>query len=55
MLLPASLLMGVLWQRHVHEAALLTGAGLSAVAAVLLWTTVPEPTASGTAAAPARS
>ena len=36
--LPASLMMGLLWQRFGPEAALVTGAGLSLVAAVLLAT-----------------
>jgi MFS family permease len=37
MLLPASLLTGFLWQAFGPSVALLTGAGLSLVAAVLLW------------------
>ena len=37
MLLPASLLTGVLWQAFGAAAALLTGAGLALAAAVLLW------------------
>jgi hypothetical protein len=46
MLLPASLLTGVLWQAHGPQAALGIGALLAALAALmLLW--VGEPGASG--------
>ena len=37
MLLPASLLMGVLWQSLGAAAALCAGAGLALAAALLLW------------------
>ena len=37
MLLPASLLMGILWQYYGAEAALFTGAALALGAAVMLW------------------
>ncbi len=43
LLLPASLITGLLWQRFSPEAALLTGAGLALLAAVALMTLVPEP------------
>jgi MFS family permease len=43
MMLPASLLTGALWEAFGAPAALLTGAGLAAVAAALLWLVVPEP------------
>ena len=42
-LLPASVLGGVLWQRFGAPAALGTGAALAAVAALGLLTVVPEP------------
>ena len=45
MLLPASLLTGVLWQTFGAPAALGTGAFLAALAAVGIWRLVPEPRA----------
>ena len=42
MLLPASLLTGVLWQRFSPAAALGTGAALAAAAAIALLLVVPE-------------
>jgi MFS family permease len=43
LLLPASLLTGVLWQTLGSTAALMTGAALALAAAVLLWAWVGEP------------
>jgi MFS family permease len=43
LLLPASLLTGVLWQRVSPAVALLTGAALALLAAIALMTAVPEP------------
>ncbi|HET8647114.1 MAG TPA: MFS transporter, partial [Vicinamibacteria bacterium] len=43
MMLPASLLTGALWEWRGPATALLVGAVLAAVAAVLLWRVVPEP------------
>ncbi len=51
-LLPASLLTGVLWQRFGGPAALATGAVLAAIAAVLLLAFVPEPRANRHAGPP---
>jgi hypothetical protein len=42
MMLPASLLTGTLWQAYGAPVALLTGAALATLAAVLLWLAVPE-------------
>ncbi len=47
MMLPASLLTGTLWEACGAPAALLTGAGLAAVAAAGLWLAVPEPRPAG--------
>lgn len=42
MMLPASLLTGTLWQACGAAVALMTGAAVAAVAALLLWLVVPE-------------